>query len=65
MDVDNYEPGKNMIPSCQLSAEFLSPTKGEKIPSLVYSVKLLGAKEPYNMFLIKSLTTFIGVVNVH
>ena len=41
-----------MIPSCQLSAEFLSSSK-EKVPSLKHHVKLLGAKEPYDSFLIK------------
>ena len=40
-----------MIPSCQLSAEFLSSSK-EKVPSLKHHVKLLGAKEPYDSFLI-------------
>ena len=48
--VDSFEPGK-MIPSCQLSAEFLSSLR--KVPSLKHHIKLLGAKEPYDSFLIK------------
>ena len=51
--VDSFEPGK-MIPSCQLSAEFLSSSR--KVPSLRHHVKLLGAKEPYDSFLIKPPT---------
>ena len=41
-----------MIPNCQLSAEFLSST-GQEVPSLQHHVKLLGAKDPYDVFLIK------------
>ena len=50
-NVDSFEPGKR-IPSCQLSAEFLSSSR-RKVPSLKHHVKLLGAKEPYDSFLIK------------
>ena len=51
-NVDSFEPGK-MIPNCQLSAEF-SSSAGQKVPSLKHRVKLLGAKDPFDTFLIKS-----------
>ena len=41
-----------MIPNCQLSAEF-SSSIGREVPSLKHRVKLLGAKDPYDTFLIK------------
>ena len=46
--VDSFEPGK-MIPSCQLCAEF----SGSKITPFKHHVKLLGAKKPYDSFLMK------------
>ena len=49
-NVDSFEPGK-MIPNCQLSAEF-SSSAGQKVPSLKHRVKLLGAKDPFDTFLI-------------
>ena len=45
--VDNYQPGKR-IPSCQLLAEY--DFAGVKVVPLRYRVKLLGAKEPHDMF---------------
>ena len=47
--VDNYKPGKR-IPSCQLSADFESHSAEIKVVPFLYQVKLLGAKEPHNMF---------------
>ena len=51
-NVDKYKPRK-MIPHCELSAEFESPTAETRVTRLLYQVKLLGAKEPYNMVTIK------------
>ena len=51
-NVDKYKPHK-MIPHCELSAEFESPTAETRVTPLRYQIKLLGAKEPYNMFTIK------------
>ena len=48
--VDSFEPGK-MIPNCQLFAKFSSGA-GQEVPSLKHCVKLLGAKDPYDTFLI-------------
>ena len=45
-----------MIPHCELSAEFESNTAEARVIPLRYQVKLLGAKEPYNMFTIKPPT---------
>ena len=42
-----------MIPKCQLSADFIKPIKDGKIPMLLHHVNLIGAKEPYNTFVIK------------
>ena len=50
--VDNYNPSK-IIPKCQLSADFMPGTGQRDIPMLQYRVKLIGAKEPHNMFVIK------------
>ena len=45
--VDSFRPGK-MIPSCQLRAKF----SGRKITSFDHLVNLLGAKKPYDSFLL-------------
>ena len=50
--VDSYNPPK-IIPKCQLSADFMSGTAQRDIPMFKYPVKLIGAKEPHNMFVIK------------
>ena len=52
--VDNYRPGQ-WIPSCQLSAVFVL-AEDKKIPLLQYQVKLVGAKEPFNMIAIEPPT---------
>ena len=57
--VDSYKPHKR-IPHCELSAEFKSEVG---FSPLCYQVKLLGAKEPYNMFTIKPPLTGMG--NTH
>ena len=54
--VDNFQPGK-MIPSCQLNARITTSYNSAEISSLKYCVKLLGAKEPYDMFNIIPSTT--------
>ena len=54
--IDSYEPGK-MIHKCHLSADFIAPIRDGNIPMLLHSVHLIGAKEPYNMFVIKPPTT--------
>ena len=54
--VDNFQPGK-MIPSCQLNARITTSHNSAEISSLKYCVKLLGAKEPYDMFNIIPSTT--------
>ena len=48
-----------MIPHCELSAEFESEAK---VAPLRYQLKLIGAKEPYNMFTIKPPLTGIRKV---
>ena len=48
-NVDSYEPNKR-TPKCQFLAKF-SETE-EKIPEFNYRVKLIGAKEPQNEFVI-------------
>ena len=50
--VDSYYPPK-IIPKCQLSADFMSGTGQRDIPMFQYQVKLIGAKEPQNMLVIK------------
>ena len=47
--VDNYKPGRR-IPRCQLSARFTSEI--QVVTPLEHQVRLLGAKEPYDMFAI-------------
>jgi hypothetical protein len=42
-----------MIPKCLLSADFIQPIEDGNIPMLLYRVNLIGAKEPYNTFVIK------------
>ena len=42
-----------MIPKCQLSADFIKPIEDGKVPMLLHRVKLIGAKEPHNTFVIK------------
>ena len=42
-----------MIPKCQLSADFIKPIEDGKVPMLLHHVNLIGAKEPYNTFVIK------------
>ena len=59
--VDNYKPRK-LIPHCELSAEFESDIAEPRVTPLRYQLKLLGAKEPYNMFTIKPPLTGIGNV---
>ena len=49
--VDSYKPGK-WIPSCELAVQYeLSSIDTKPVP-LRYRVKLLGAREPHNMFTI-------------
>ena len=60
-NVDKYKPHK-MIPHCELSAEFESPTAETRVTPLRYRIKLLGAKEPYNMFTIKPPLSGMGNV---
>ena len=66
--VDNFQPDK-MIPSCRLNISFILSENTE--PPLRYCVKLLGAKEPYDMFkIIPSTTTTTsterrGIVQPH
>ena len=47
MDVDSYHPGQ-LIPSCQL---YLTPRK--EATDMMYQVKLLGARETFDYFLIE------------
>ena len=54
-----------MIPHCELSAEFESDTAEARVTPLRYQVKLLGAKEPHNMFTIKPPLTGIGHIAHH
>ena len=49
--VDSYKPGRR-IPRCQLSAMFVESDK-QNIPPLQYQVKLIGAKDPYNVVVIE------------
>ena len=50
-DVDSHIPEKNPVfPRCQLSAKYLERMK--KIPNLVYSVSVDGAKDPLSYFVI-------------
>ena len=55
--VDTYQPGKR-IPSCQLSAVFML-AEDKKVPLLQHQVKLVGAKEPFNVIAIE-LPTMSG-----
>ena len=50
--VDNYQPGKS-IPSCQLSADLEDGSTKIKVVPFHYRIKLLGAKKPHNVFIIK------------
>ena len=50
-DVDSHIPERNPVfPRCQLSAKCLD--KKEKVPNLVYSVNVDGAKDPLTYFVI-------------
>ena len=49
--VDNHQSGQ-WIPGCQLSAVF-TLAEDKRIPLLQYQVKLIGAKEPFNMMAIE------------
>ena len=60
-NVDKYKPHK-MIPHCELSADFKSASFETTVTPLCYQVKLLGAKEPYNMFTIKPPLSGMGNV---
>ena len=48
--VDHFVPG-SQVPSCQLYVKWTG--QQEWPPELLYRVKLLGAKEPNNFFLIR------------
>ena len=48
--VDNFVPGSE-LPSCQLYVKWSG--QQEQPPELLHRVKLLGAKEPKNFFLIR------------
>ena len=48
--VDHFVPG-SQLPSCQLYVEWTG--QQERPMQLIYRVKLLGAKEPNNFFLIR------------
>ena len=48
--VDTYQPGRR-IPKCQLLAVF--DFEKQNIPTLRYRVKLIGAKDPYNVVAIE------------
>ena len=56
--VDSYKPGRR-IPRCQLSAVFIL-AENKNIPLLQHQVKLVGAKEPFNMIAIE-LPTISGI----
>jgi len=48
--VDEFVPGR-LVPSCQLYAKLTG--QQEQSVELVHRVELLGAKEPFNFFLIR------------
>ena len=50
-EVDWFVPGKR-VPSCQLYIKWNG--QQEQSDELLYSIKLVGAKEPFNFFLIHS-----------
>ena len=52
--VDHFVPG-SQLPSCQLYVEWTG--QQERPPELLHRVKLLGAKEPNNFFLIRLPTS--------
>ena len=49
--VDRFVPGKR-VPACQLSVKWSG--QQQQSVELMYSMKLVGAKEPYNFFFIQS-----------
>ena len=57
--VDSYQPHKR-IPHCELLAEFESATAETRVTPLCHRVKLLGAKQPYNMLILKPPTITVN-----
>ena len=62
--VDNYQPGRT-IPNCLLSADLEGDSTEAEVVPFRYQIKLLGAREPYNMFTIKPPTSSTSLSVLH